>query len=444
MRNVNIAILGIGTVGGGAYEILTKNREMIKSSQGVDVTVKKVLDRTKEFIVSKGIAAAAATDNLEEILSDESISVVVETMGGIEPAKTFIIKALEAGKSVVTANKELISKHWADLEPIARSSGAGLYFEASCVGGVPVIRVLNESMQGNNLSEIVGIINGTTNYILTKMAEEKLGYADALRDAQRLGFAEADPTADVDGFDAVYKLSILSSLGFRTAVPYTKIYREGITGVSADDIVNAQKFGYKIKLLAIGKKNGNSVEARVHPCFVPFSHPLASVRNEFNAVFLKGDAVDDIMLYGRGAGALPTGSAIVSDIISCAKASSHPYACFFNKADITHGQTLGAGKDRAAGCSADGNGGVRIEENFTTAYYLAMTVEDKAGVLAKITAVFGGAGVSISQMVQSDHGGEAKLTFLTHVAKENSMQSALNGIKKLGEVKSVDSLIRVL
>ena len=425
IKKVNIALLGLGTVGGGTYDILTKNREMILKTQGVDICVTKVLDKSKDLVIKRGIPKADACDNIDEILNDKSISIVVETIGGIEPAKSFIEKSLNAGKSVVTANKELISKHWKDLEPLARKNGVGLYFEASCAGGIPIIRVLQQGMQANNIKQIMGIVNGTTNYILTKMTEQNLPYKDVLLEAQSLGFAEADPTADVEAYDAMYKLSILSSLAFHTAVPFTSIYREGITSISADDIQNAKNLGYIIKLLAIGKKNDGNIEARVHPCFVPISHPLASVRNEFNAVFLSGDSVDDIMLYGRGAGSYPTGSAVVSDIVFASKADNH-FSVSFEVTDKV-------AKD------------INMVTDFESAYYISLSVVDKAGVLSKITDKFGQNSVSISQMVQSSaKDGYAKLVFLTHTTTEKSLQTALKQIKELAEVKSADSVIRVI
>lgn len=235
-KTVNVAIMGIGTVGGGTYEILTENREFMLRTQGIDFRVKKVLDKNLERIRSFGIPESAAASSVDEIAADKDISIVVETMGGVEPAKTFIEKVLLSGKSVVTANKELVSKHWPSLEAAAKKGGAGLYFEASCVGGVPIIRALQEGLQANHINSIVGIINGTTNYILTKMTEEGMGYDDALKEAQQLGYAEFNPTADVEGFDAAYKLSILASLAFHTCVPYQTIYREGITQISKADI----------------------------------------------------------------------------------------------------------------------------------------------------------------------------------------------------------------
>jgi len=425
MKTVNVAIMGLGTVGGGTYDILTQNRDYIKRTQGVDIAVKRVLDRDRERVLGRGVSPSVFTDNIENVVSDSSISIVIETMGGVEPAKSFIIKSLESGKSVVTANKELIAKHWHELERCAKAHGAGLYFEASCVGGVPVIRTLTESMQANRVCELYGIINGTTNYILTKMTEEGLSYETALREAQQLGYAEFNPSADVDGFDAMYKLSILSSLAFHTSVPYTSVYREGITRVTAGDIKCARDLGYVIKLLAIGRRNGDKIEARVHPTFVPVDHPLASVRGAFNAVLLTGDFVDDIMLYGRGAGARPTGSAIVSDVVFCAKRTEHEYTDF--------------GISDKAGEDVDSSG------DFTSKYYISLTAFDRAGVLSAVSKVLAGYGVSISTVLQKGSGGEtANITFLTHEAGEKSVSAALSEIEKLEYVRSVDSLIRCL
>jgi homoserine dehydrogenase len=424
-KRVNAAIMGIGTVGGGTYDILVKNAEAIKRTQGLDIRVVKILDRSKELIDKRAGKTGLAVTDLNDITSDDSISIVVETMGGVEPAKTFIKKVLAAGKSVVTANKELISKHWPELERAARESGAGLYFEASCVGGVPVIRTLTQSMQGDNIVELMGIINGTTNYILTKMTREGMSYADALAGAQKAGFAEADPTADVEGYDAMYKLSILASLAFHTSVPYTGIYREGITRVTPDDIRRGKELGYTLKLLGIGRRNGDEIEVRVHPAFVPDGHPLAGVSNEFNAVFLKGDFADDIMLYGRGAGAYPTGSAIVSDIVTCAQSVAHRYADFENNGSVNPPSV--------------------IRTDFHSKYYIALSVSDKPGVLAKITEILGRLGISVSAFIQHEAaGGNAPIIFMTHKTSENAVRSALGQIGKLAEVTGVDTLIRVI
>lgn len=425
MKKINVAIMGLGTVGGGTYEILTENRELIASTHGVDVEVVKILDKSVDRITMRGLPVSLAVTDLDEILKDKSISIVVETMGGVEPAKTFITKALLAGKSVVTANKELLSKHWPELEKAAKKGKAGLYFEASCVGGVPIIRTLTESMQANRLSELMGIINGTTNYILTKMTEDGMSYDAALKEAQALGYAEFNPTADVDGYDAMYKLSILSSLAFNTCIPYNEIYREGITGITQRDIRIGKDMGYTLKLLAIGRRAGNKVEARVHPTFVPNDHPLASVRGAFNAVFLKGDFVDDIMLYGRGAGARPTGSAIVSDIIYCALRETPLYTSFENNGKVAQD--------------------MEIAPDFSSKYYLALSALDKPGILAQITGILGKHGISISKMQQDESDDEfAEIILLTHHTKEKSVQAAVEELKSLSGVIKINGLIRVI
>ena len=419
----NIAIMGVGTVGSGTYQIITEQAVMLKQTRGLDIKVLACLDKSKDELIRRGISAAVATEKLEDILRNDKIDVVVETMGGVEPARTFILKCFASGKSVVSANKELIAKHGAELEAAASDRGVGFFYEAAVAGGIPIIRVLQQGMQANNLLEIMGIVNGTTNFILTKMAEEGASYLDVLKQAQDLGFAEADPTADVDGFDSMYKLSILAALGFHSPVHYSKIYREGITKISAADMANAKNLGYIIKLLAIAKRTKKGIEARVHPTFVPLTHPLANVRNEFNAVFLKGDSVDDVMLYGRGAGALPTASAIVSDVVVALT-------------DCKAQPTVFSTPPVAA-----------VVDNFESGYYLAITVADKSGVLARIAEVFEKYKVSVSQLIQDkeqEKGVGARLAVLVHPTLEKSMLEAKDELAKLKEVKSVDSFVRVL
>ena len=327
MKKVYVAIIGCGTVGGGTLDILTENREVILKKTGVDVEVRKILDKYPEKLAGKVSAEVIARD-LDEILADPEISVVVETMGGVEPAKTFILKCFAAGKNVVSANKELIAKHWGELEAAAKANGVGFYFEASCVGGVPVIRTLTESLQGDKITSVAGIFNGTTNFILSKMTDEGSDYATVLKEAQKLGFAEANPAADVEGYDAAYKLSILSSLAFGEYVPYTAIDRKGITSVTSLDIAAARANGYVIKLIASGVRTEDGLDVSVAPTFVPASDPLSAVGGSFNAFKIHGDMADDVMLTGRGSGARPTGSAIVSDIVYCALRTEPKYPSF--------------------------------------------------------------------------------------------------------------------
>ena len=362
MKKVGVALLGLGTVGGGTYRILTSMREDIKASDGVDIEIRRIIERDRSKAEALGIDPSLLSTDINDVISDPEIRIVAEFFGGIEPARSFLIASLKAGKSIVTANKEMFAKCMEDLKAAAIEGNAGLYFEASCVGGVPVIRALTESMQGNRIDSIIGIVNGTTNYILTKMADEGLDYADVLKEAQRLGYAEANPSADVDGFDSMYKLSILSTLCFRKHVPLDKIYREGISKISKIDIEYGKHFGYTLKLLAIGRKVDGKIEARVHPAFVSNDNPLASVKGSFNAVLIHGNNVGDVMLYGRGAGDLPTGSAIVSDIV---------YAAVQDKHRLFSYNSVVTDEDFAV--------------DFEGEYYVRMTVADKAGVLAKIT-----------------------------------------------------------
>lgn len=422
MKKAKIAIMGLGTVGGGAYDILINNRKHIADCYGVDIEVARILDRDVSTLTKRGISADLFASNIDVLANDKDIQVVVETMGGVKPAKEFIEKMLRSGKNVVTANKELIGKHWKDLEAAAIAGKSGLFFEASCVGGVPIVRTLTESLQGDNIQEIFGIINGTTNYILSAMTQEGLDYDSALKRAQSLGYAEANPTADVEGYDAAYKISILSSLAFHTMIPSECVYREGISRITANDIAYAEDLGYAVKLLAIARRNGNKVEARVHPAFVPKTHPLASVSGAYNAVYLKGDFVGDIMLYGAGAGAHPTGSAIVSDIVK-ALTSPPRYNDFETNGKLN---------------------GVELEGDFESEYYVAVRVEDRPGVLGKIAAIMGDNGISIRAAVQRPSVKDASVVFLTHTATEKAIMKSLQQIEKLASLIKIDNMIRVI
>lgn len=427
MKKVGIALLGLGTVGGGTYRIIQKNHEMIKKSEGIDLEVKCVLERNLDRCRELGVDESIVSTDIERVVNDPEIKIVAEFFGGIEPARTFLIKCLLAGKSIVTANKEMFAKHWHELEDAARKGKAGLYFEASCVGGVPIIRTLQESMQGNNIKSIKGIINGTTNFILSKMSDTGADYAKTLKEAQDLGYAEANPSADVDGFDAMYKLSILSSLAFRKKVPLEVIYREGISGISVEDINYGKEFGLTIKLLGIAKQHEDGrVEARVHPVFIPNEHPLATVKGSFNSVFIEGDAVGDIMLYGRGAGDLPTGSAIVSDIVYAAGQKSHKLSCFKNN-----------------GLHIPNREFVR---DFESEYYIRMTLKEEAGVLSEVCGVFGKSGISIRSVIQKGEmnaDGNVTIILETHYATESAIEKTMRKIKKLSSVIDVNSIIRI-
>ncbi|MCD8295110.1 MAG: homoserine dehydrogenase [Clostridia bacterium] len=425
MRKVGVAILGLGVVGGGTYKILTEHREMYQKAHGVDITVEAVLELRKERALALGVEESRIASSIAEICSNPDVDIVVEVMGGVEPAKTFVLAALNAGKSVVTSNKEMFCKYSYELEKVAKHNRVGLYYEATCVGGVPVIRALLDNLQGNVITSLVGIVNGTTNYILSKMSNSGADYGEALKEAQRLGYAEANPTADVEGYDATYKLSILSSLAFHTKIPYTKIYREGITNATPTDIAYGKQLGYCLKLLAIGKNTERGIEVRVHPTFIRTSHPLASVNDSYNAVYITGDSVEDVMLYGRGAGAAPTGSAIVGDIIYCATHVQHNYSTFEN--------------------TEKANPSTKFVTNFESAYYIRLAAEDRAGVLSKITSVLGRNSISVAQIIQEESGEDGKVPIIvvTHVTHEHNITKAVQDINATSACASVVSVIRV-
>lgn len=420
MQKIQIGFLGFGNIGNGVYKILQKHRNEIADKEDYQINIKKILVRDINKKRPVETDRSILTNNPDDILNDPEISIVAEFMGGENPALSYLLKALNNGKSVVTANKEVIARHWEKLDQAASASGAGLYYEASVCGGIPVIKAIQESLQANRIERIMGIINGTTNYILTKMSENNENFSDALKKAQELGYAEPDPTADVEGFDAAFKLSILSTLCFHKRVHLERILREGITNITLEDISYGKELGYALKLLAIAKDNEGKVEVRVHPTFIPQNHPLSSVRSSFNAVYLKGDCVGDMMFYGRGAGDLPTGSAIVSDILTACK-KEHRYMKFGEK-------TINA----------------VYNDDWQTKYYIRLTVKDQPGVLGEIAGYFGKHGVSIASVIQKGYGNTtAPLIFVTHEASEKSIQQAIAEIRKNPCVISVDNLIRV-
>ena len=423
MKKIGVALLGLGVVGGGTYKILTEKRDYIRQNDGIDIEVRCVLEKNLERCKELGVDLSIVSTDIEKVVSDPEISVVAEFFGGIEPAKTFLVKALEAGKSIVTANKEMFSKSWPELEAAAEKGGGGLYFEASCAGGIPIIRALTDGMQGNCVTSLKGIVNGTTNYILSRMSDEGVDYDTCLKDAQKLGYAEANPTADVDGFDAMYKNSILSSLAYKRRVPVDKIYREGISQIAVEDIKYGKELGYTLKLLAISKNRDGKIEARVHPAFLPANHPLSSISGSFNAVFVHGDNVDDIMLYGRGAGALPTGSAIVSDIVFAAGKDAHRRFPWELEKQVN---------------DAD------FATDFASRYYVRLVVSDEEGTLSKITGVFGRNGISLASVVQKEAASkEVAVIFVTHETRESVMKKSLAEIEPLSGVEKIAALIRV-
>ncbi|WP_163192484.1 homoserine dehydrogenase [Clostridium thermarum] len=425
MEKVRIAILGLGNVGTGVWKILNTNKKEIKKRSGYHIEVAKILVRDKKKPRSVEVPEDILTTDYNEILMDDSIKIVVELMGGVEPAKEYMLNAIRHNKHVVTANKFVLATHGNELLDAAYAQGVMLYYEASVAGGIPIIHGISESLTANKIVEILGIINGTTNYILTKMSQEGMEFKEALKEAQEKGYAEADPTADIEAYDAMYKLAILGSLSFGSRVHVDSIYREGITSISSVDIQYAREFGYVIKLLAIGKERNGVLELRVHPAMIPANHPLANVNDSFNAIFIKGNAVGDLMLYGRGAGDLPTGSAVVGDIISVLRNGID---------DIVPVEQ----KDKLS------NLRVQSMDYTVCEYYIRCTVLDTPGTLGDIAAIFGKNNVSLASVIQKGKTGEqVPLVFITHQTTEKNISDAIEEVKKLSTVVKVENIVRV-
>lgn len=419
-----IALLGMGTVGGGVYEIIEKQKEEMPFKIGAELEVVKVLVRNKAKYADR-IPAEKLTDVWEDVIGDDSIDIVVEVMGGIEPARTYIKAALEKGKHVVTANKDLMAMHGHELLELAGEHHCDLLFEAAVAGGIPIIRPLKQCLAGNNITEIMGIINGTTNFILTKMKEDGMDFGEALQLATDLGYAEADPTADIEGYDAGRKLAIMASIAFHTSVTFDDVFTEGITKITAKDMRYAKEMGCSIKLLGIAKNTETGIEVKVHPTMIPENHPLAAVNDSFNAVFVHGDAVDDAMFYGRGAGALPTGSAVVGDIMDVAR----------NMLFHCNGRI---------GCSCYKNLPIKQIGDTTSRYYIRMRLEDRAGTLAAMAGVFAENDASIAILLQKETiENDAEIVVVTHEVAEKKFMDAIKEFSSMEMVKEISSIIRV-
>lgn len=426
-ESVRVALLGLGTVGRGVFRMLEANSDSIRAKAGLPVELVRI--GVRDLSRARGIEFSNLTDDAQSIVEDSEIDVVIELIGGIDPALQLVERALEAGKSVVTANKELIAKHGGRLLRMAFERGIDLHFEAAVGGGIPLVQPLKHQLAGNDVVRLMGILNGTTNYILTQIAERGLSFEDALAQAQSLGFAEADPTNDVEAFDAAYKIAILGSIAFGGPIPVEKVYREGIRGVQPEDVHFAHVLGYGIKLVAICEPGFGcrSVSARVHPLLVPKEHPLAGVRNEYNALWFQGDFVGDVMFSGRGAGAEATASAVVGDLIDVARnlKINGPGSV------IPWGEPLGV---------------VPIDQA-RSSYYLRLLVDDRPKVLGEIALALGEHGVSLSAMEMrvfdpENHIGE--IVFLTHEVEEGLFQRALADLERLEVVKKVCNWLRVI
>ena len=423
--SINIGLLGLGTVGSGVISILTGNAHEIAQKTGVPVKVRKILVRDKNKV--RNIAPdALITTNADEILNDEDIDIIVEVMGGEQPAKEYMLRALNAGKNVVTANKDVVAKYGRELFSAAEANHVDFMFEASVGGGIPIIRPLKQCLAANKISEVMGIVNGTTNYMLTKMTNERLDYQTVLTQAQAKGYAEADPTADVGGLDAARKIAILASIAFNARVSLEDVDVEGITNISPVDIEYARELGYVIKLLAIARKNEEcGINARVHPAFIPLDHPLAAVNDVFNAIFVRGDAVGEAMFYGRGAGGLPTASAVAGDIVDVARNLRHQVngrilcTCYEEKPFCPVGKT-------------------------SSSYYVRLLVEDQPGVLAAIAGAFGVHNVSLNSVIQKRKVNHcAELVLITNHVSDANIRKALTRIKDMSVLTTDQNVIRV-
>jgi homoserine dehydrogenase len=417
-------MLGCGTVGSAVARTLAAHADDIARRAGVRLQITRVAVRDLERTRDVPLPREVFTTEGVSIVDHPDVDIVLELLGGLEPARALVLRALQGGTPVVTGNKELIAHAGAELEAAAHAAAVDLAYEAAVAGGIPLIRPLRESLAGDRVTRILGIVNGTTNYILTRMSEEGSSFDAALAEAQRLGYAEADPTADVEGLDAAAKCAILASIAFDSTVSIDDVYREGISMITPQDIRDADRLGYVVKLLAIAELDHDDVSARVHPAMVPTTHPLASVRDAFNAVFVEAEMAGQLMFYGRGAGGEPTSTSVIGDLVRVAR-----HLAFGGRMQGAEGASLGRR--------------IRPMDDTHGQYYLNLHVEDRPGVLAEIAEAFGRNGVSIERVWQEGFGDEAALVFITHRAQEGAFQKTIQELRDRDSVRAVASLLRV-
>ena len=429
MNRLRIGLLGCGNVGAALVTLLDERRDAVAARTLLELEITRIAVRSTAKDRGLRIDPSVFCTDAADIVSDPEIDIVVEVIGGIEPARSLLHDAIAAGKPVVTGNKELLANHGAQLFAAADDAGVDLLFEAAVAGAIPLIRPLRESLAAEPVQRIMGIVNGTTNYILTQMAERGASYAEALSEAQSLGYAERDPTADVEGFDAAAKAAIIATVAFGAVVVAGNVYREGISRIALHDIEMARRLGYAVKAIAVAERTGDGdgerpeVAVRAHPAMVPFQHPLASVRGSFNAVFIQGDAVGELMFYGRGAGGRPTAGAVLGDLVDAAV-------------------NLASGGPGRIGRLVRAR--VRSIDDLRSAYYIGMEVADQPGVLASVAAVFGRHEVSIRSMEQHGLGDDARLVFITHECLERDLQATLRDLRGLEAVHDLGNVIRVI
>jgi homoserine dehydrogenase len=430
MRDVTIGLLGLGTVGGGVVKILESHRAILEKRTGARLILAAVADadltRPREGL---DLSRLPMVPDALPVIDDPRIQIVIELIGGLEPARTFVLRAMAAGKHVVTANKALLAHHGAELYAAARRHRVHLAFEAAVAGGIPLIRSVKEGLVANRILSCHGIVNGTCNYILSRMTDAGEDFAVVLKEAQAAGYAEADPTFDVEGMDSAHKLQILATLAFRTYVNLKDIYTEGITGVTAQDIAYARELGYRIKLLAIAKASDGGLEARVHPTMIPERSPLAAVSGVFNAVFITGDSVGDLMFYGRGAGQMPTASAVVSDTVEIASRLASGIPALHRDLPMAEDAALP----------------LRPMESIRSAYYLRVMAADRPGVLSQVAGILGQNDISIVSVLQKSRAAAeaVPVVMMTHEANERDMRQALAAIDRLPVVAARTAMIRV-
>jgi homoserine dehydrogenase len=450
-RPVRVGLLGCGNVGSSLVELIDGDAAGIEARSGVSLEISRVAVRNLARARTPSLGADRLTHDAHEVVHDPATDLIVECIGGIEPARTLVIEALRAGKPVVSANKELLANFGSELRAVAEDAGCDLLYEAAVAGAIPLLRVLRVSLAGERVQRVMGIVNGTTNYVLTRMSEDRIAYAEALAEAQGLGYAERDPSADVEGYDASAKAAILASLAFNTDVVAGDVYREGIEAIEVADVEFAERLGYVVKLLAVAERvdgalperevasgasgaggsdgsgtgAGGAIAVRVHPAMVPRDHPLAAVRGPFNAVFVEGEAAGELMLYGRGAGGRPTASAVLGDVIEAAAG-------------------LGVGRPRRPRPAGRRRVTVRPIDELRAQYYLTVDVLDRPGVLARVARVFGDHQVSIRSMEQIGIGDEARLVFITHTALEADVQATLHELARDEAVERIGGLLRVV
>ncbi|MBP7929466.1 MAG: homoserine dehydrogenase [Acidimicrobiia bacterium] len=420
---VRVGVLGLGTVGSALVRLVSQQTQAIEMRTGIRVEVTRAAVRNLDASRDLGPSAPVIVSDPMSVVEADDVDLVVELMGGVDPARSLIERAIRLRKPVVSANKELIASCSRELFELADSAGVDLLFEASVAGGIPLLRAIRESLAGDRIRRVLGIVNGTTNFILTQMTEQGTGFDEALAEAQELGYAEADPTADVEGFDAAAKAAIIATLAFGADVTSDDVSRQGITAVTSNDIAAAAALGYTIKLLAVVERSDGGIGARVAPAMIPNSHPLASVREAFNALFIEADAVGELMLYGRGAGGMPTASAVLGDVVDAAK------------------NLVGGGAPRHGSLES-----VPMLETsaIESQYAIRMSVADESGVLAEIASEFGRHGVSIESVRQRGAERHARLTFVTHSSNQDAVQATLSAVEQLDCVVSIDSVIAVI